>query len=149
MYSTILLSTHPFIRYYCYYVYADIYLKFSIKLLIFPPIYILMPRHGRRPGRGRGRCPRRVESLPHANYYKPVGVPMATLEVTTLLVEEFEAFRLVDSEGLDQIEAASQMGISRKTLWVDLKAARKKIADALAHGQAIRIQGGSYMLQER
>ena len=74
---------------------------------------------------------------------------MSDLEVTILLVEEFEAFRLVDSEGLDQDEAAKQMGISRKTLWIDLKAARKKIADALAEGQAIHIEGGSYMLQDR
>ena len=98
-----------------------------------------MPRHRR----GRGRCPRWVANLPHADFFKPVGIPLMSLEVVTLLIEELEAIRLVDSEGLDQSEAARQMGVSTKTLWTDLQSARKKIADALAYGQAIQLQGGS------
>jgi hypothetical protein len=102
-----------------------------------------MPRYGR----GRRRCPRWVSFLPNVNYFKPDGIPSSALEVTILRMEEFEAFRLVDSVGLDQEEAARQMGVSRKTLWNDLKAARKKIADALANGRAIQIQGGSFMIK--
>jgi len=98
--------------------------------------------------RGRGRCPRWVERLPYADFFKPVGIPLMSLEITTVLMEEFEALRLVDSEGLEQSEAAQRMGVSTKTLWNDLKSARKKIADALAYGQAIQIQGGSYRIQE-
>lgn len=98
--------------------------------------------------RGRERCPRWVSSLPAVNYFKPVGIPMAGLEVTILRVEEFEAFRLVDSVGLDQEEASKQMGVSRKTLWNDLKSARKKIADALANGKAIQIEGGNFQIRK-
>lgn len=64
-----------------------------------------------------------------------------------LTLEELEAIRLVDLEGLDQQEAAFNMGVSRKTLWNDLKSARKKVAMALINGYAIRIEGGSYILR--
>jgi len=39
------------------------------------------------------------------------------------------------------------MGISRKTLWSDLKSVRKKVVQALVHGYAIRIEGGDYILR--
>ena len=61
--------------------------------------------------------------------------------------EELEAIRLVDLEGMDQQEAALNMGVSRKTLWNDLKSGRKKVAMALINGYAIRIEGGSYILR--
>lgn len=64
-----------------------------------------------------------------------------------LTLEELEAIRLVDLEGMDQQEAALNMGVSRKTLWNDLKSARKKVAMALINGYAIRIEGGSYILR--
>jgi predicted DNA-binding protein (UPF0251 family) len=66
--------------------------------------------------------------------------------VVNIFVEEFEAIRLVDLVGLSQVDAAVQMGISQKTLWNDLTSARKKIADAIVNGKAIRIEGGSYIL---
>ena len=65
-----------------------------------------------------------------------------------LTFEELEALKLIDLEGLMQEEAAVQMGVSRKTLWNDLKSARKKIATALIQGWAIRIEGGNYILRE-
>lgn len=63
-------------------------------------------------------------------------------------MEEMEAIRLVDLEGLDQESAAAQMGISRKSLWVDLKSARRKVARALVHGMVIQIRGGSYIFRD-
>ena len=71
------------------------------------------------------------------------------MSTVNLTLEEFEAIRLVDLEGMDQEEAAFQMGVSRKTLWNDLKSARKKIATALINGYAIRIEGGNYVLRGR
>ena len=64
-----------------------------------------------------------------------------------LSFEELEALRLVDLDGLDQGEAAALMGISRRTLWTDLKDARRKVALALTNGWAIRIEGGSYVIR--
>ncbi len=58
-------------------------------------------------------------------------------ETVILLPGELEAFRLVDSEGLDQESAAERMQISRRTLWRDIHTARKKVADALSEGKLI------------
>lgn len=69
------------------------------------------------------------------------------METVYLTYEELEAIRLVDLEGMDQQEAAFHMGVSRKTLWNDLKSARRKVAQALINGYAIRIEGGSYALR--
>jgi predicted DNA-binding protein (UPF0251 family) len=83
-----------------------------------------------------------VARLPHANYYKPRGVPLSVLEEVTLTVDEFEAIRLTDLEGLYQADAAEKMNISRQTLGRILESAHKKIADALVHGKALLIKGG-------
>ncbi|MCD6513255.1 MAG: DUF134 domain-containing protein [Thermoplasmata archaeon] len=94
--------------------------------------------------RGRRRCRRWVEFLPQATSYHP-NIPYNG--VTTLLVEELEAIRLVDLLGMSQQEAAARMGISQKSLWNDLKNARFKIADAIINGKAIQIAGGNYILR--
>ncbi len=93
---------------------------------------------------GRPRCPRRIETEPVVSYFKPRGVPLRDLEVILLSLEELEAVRLSDLEGLDQEEAARRMGISRRALWEDLQNARKKIVEALVKGKAIEIKGGNY-----
>ena len=85
-----------------------------------------------------------VESLPPADYFKPRGIPLSELELVNLTVDEFEAVRLADYEGLYQEEAAKRMGVSRPTFGNILAAARKKIADALVNSRAIRIEGGVY-----
>jgi predicted DNA-binding protein (UPF0251 family) len=82
--------------------------------------------------------------VPEVQFFKPAGVPMSTLQVVELTVEEVETLRLVDLENLTQEEAALRMGISRRTLWNDLMGARKKVAFALINGQAIQIRGGAY-----
>jgi len=83
-----------------------------------------------------------VAQLPQANYYKPRGIPLSVLEEVTLTVDEFEAIRLTDLEGLYQAQAAEKMDISRQTLGRILESAHKKIADALVHGKALLIKGG-------
>ena len=67
-------------------------------------------------------------------------------EKVNVKIEELEAMRLVDFDGLEQEEAARKMGTSRKTLWRDLKSGRRKIVDALINGKAIEISGGSYTI---
>jgi predicted DNA-binding protein (UPF0251 family) len=80
--------------------------------------------------------------LPQANYYKPRGIPLSVLEEVTLTVDEFEAIRLTDLEGLYQADAAEKMNISRQTLGRILESVHKKIADALVNGKALLIKGG-------
>ena len=87
---------------------------------------------------------RRVDFEPNVIYFKPVGVPMSSLEEIVITIEEFEAIRLKDVESMDQIVAAEKMGVSQPTFNRILSSARNKIADALTNGKAIRIEGGNY-----
>ncbi len=90
----------------------------------------------------RPRHCRRVAQMPQTNYYKPRGIPLSVLEEVTLSVDEFEAIRLTDLEGLYQADAAEKMSVSRQTLGRILESAHKKIADALVNGKALLIKGG-------
>ena len=58
-----------------------------------------------------------------------------------LLPEEFEVIKLIDLEGMEQEEAASFLGVSRRTVWKDLHEARRKVADALVNGKMIEVSG--------
>ena len=90
----------------------------------------------------RPRCPRRVAAPPRCPYFKPAGVPMCRLEEVALSVDELEALRLADLEGLYQDDAAARMGVSRPTFARIVEASRRKVAEALVHGRALRIGGG-------
>jgi predicted DNA-binding protein (UPF0251 family) len=61
-------------------------------------------------------------------------------EPIILLAEEIAALNLVDLQGLEQEDAAQALGISRKTLWRDLKEARRKVAEALVNGWIIEVK---------
>lgn len=89
---------------------------------------------------------RRVEFLPGVTYFKPAAIPLRDLEEVVLAVEELEAIRLKDKEGLEQEDCAVRMGVSRPTFVRILNAARDKVADALVNGKAIRVEGGCYRL---
>lgn len=89
---------------------------------------------------------RRVTAIPTVVYFKPAGVPLRELVEVAVGVEEMEAIRLRDVEGLEQEECARMMAISRPTFHRVLASARRKIADALTSGQALRIEGGSFAL---
>lgn len=92
------------------------------------------------------RC---VSSMPSVTYFKPAGIPMRVLEEVCLSVDEAEALRLKDLEGLEQEQGAEKMGISRPTFQRILASARKKTTDALLNGKAIRIEGGNFELALR
>ena len=92
---------------------------------------------------------RRVSAMPEVTYFKPAAIPMHLLEEVCLSVEEAEALRLKDVEGLEQEEGAEKMGISRPTFQRILASARHKVADALLQGKAIRIEGGNFQLALR
>jgi len=92
--------------------------------------------------------PKLVKETPRADLYKPRGIPASQLEETVLRVEELEALRLVDLEGMYQEDAAREMGISRQTLQRMVTDARAKLIEAIYSGKALRIEGGAYILQE-
>jgi predicted DNA-binding protein (UPF0251 family) len=84
-----------------------------------------------------------VAQLPQVTYFKPRGVPLALLERVDLTVDELEALRLADLEGLYQEEAAQRMHVSRQTFGRIVDRARRKVADALTGGKALSIAGGT------
>ena len=84
---------------------------------------------------------RHVRCAPNANCFKPQGIPIDELEEIPLTVDELEAVRLADLEGLYQEDAAVKMGISRQTFGNIIAAAHKKIADAIVNGKALKIEG--------
>src|SRR3972149_5679670 len=92
---------------------------------------------------------RRVEFLPDVTYFKPAGIPLRDLEEVRLSIEEAEALRLKDLEGLEQEQGAEKMNISRPTFQRILASARQKVADALLNGKAIRIEGGNFEMTWR
>lgn len=94
-------------------------------------------------------CMRRVEGTPQVTYFKPAGIPMRILEEVALTLDELEAVRLADLEGLYQEQASSNMGVSRPTFSRIIESARRKIGDALVNGKALRIGGGSVVQLSR
>ncbi len=93
------------------------------------------------------RC-RRIAQQPDATYFKPRGIPIHELEEVVLTLDELEALRLADKEGMYQDQAAERMKISRPTFGRIIEAARRKVADALAEGKALRIEGGNFVMAE-
>lgn len=86
---------------------------------------------------------RKVEFIPNSRYFTP-NQTGRLIEENILRVEEVEALRLKDLEGLDQEQCAEKMEISRQTFQRILNDARRKVADSLVNGKAIRIAGGNY-----
>jgi predicted DNA-binding protein (UPF0251 family) len=85
---------------------------------------------------------RHIGFKPTAGFFKPAGVPACALQQVTLTLDEVEALRLADLNGLYQEQAAEQMKISRPTFARIVEEARRKVAEALIHGKALRLEGG-------
>lgn len=84
------------------------------------------------------RC-RHIERLPGVSLFKPAGIPACNLDTIDLGIDEYEAVRLADNEGLYQDEAAARMNVSRQTFGRIIDSAHKKIALAITEGKALRI----------
>ncbi len=65
------------------------------------------------------------------------------LEEVNLTLDELEAVRLADFDGLYQEDAAKKMNISRQTFGSIIEKAHKKIADVLLNAKALKIEGGT------
>jgi uncharacterized protein len=90
----------------------------------------------------RPRCCRRVAGEPQVTVFKPAGVPRVLLAEVVMTLDELEALRLADLEGMYQERAAERMGVSRSTFGRTVETARRKVATALVEGHALRIEGG-------
>jgi predicted DNA-binding protein (UPF0251 family) len=87
----------------------------------------------------RPRLNRKINFNPDVTFYKPQGVPLRFLDIVDLTLEELEAIRLKNVEGLSQIECAKKMVTSQSTFQRILASAYNKISEALVNGKAIKI----------
>ena len=69
-----------------------------------------------------------TESFAKCSLFKPNGIPAFELVKISIEMDEFEAIRLVDIEGLSQQDAAKKMQVSRQTFANILKKSRFKIS---------------------
>lgn len=97
---------------------------------------------------------RRIEFVPEVTMFKPCKVPQCEINTKEtgeiiLTLDEVEAIRLKDLEDLEQEDCAVKMEVSRPTFQRILSIARKKIAEALIEGKAIKFEGGSYKVAMR
>lgn len=94
----------------------------------------------------RPRKFRRVCGLPPIMGLVPVYGTERLDRAVWLTVDEYEAIRLIDNEGLSQEECGLQMQIARSTAQLVYDGARKKLAKALVEGLPLAIGGGPYNL---
>jgi predicted DNA-binding protein (UPF0251 family) len=95
----------------------------------------------------RPQCCRRIAGRPIASAFHPAGIPACDRVEIVLTLDEFEAIRLADLEGLYQEQGAERMHISRPTFGRILGTAHRKVAEALAHGKALKIEGGTIRVE--
>jgi predicted DNA-binding protein (UPF0251 family) len=65
---------------------------------------------------------------------------MRKLQEINLTLDELEAVRLADLNGMYQEQAAQSMNISRPTFGRIIESAHKKIAEALVKGRVLRVE---------
>ena len=87
----------------------------------------------------RPRKHRRICCNPSSVYFKPRGIPMYELQEIILDHDELESLRLADLLAYSHEKAAKEMKISRATFGRIVEVARKKVADGILNGKAIRI----------
>jgi predicted DNA-binding protein (UPF0251 family) len=69
-------------------------------------------------------------------------------EKIDLFLEEYQAIKLLDYDGMTQEEAAGHMNVSRPTITRVYETARQKVARALTEGKDLVISGGKYHFDE-
>ena len=85
---------------------------------------------------------RRIQVPPVIKGMSVFGVRGRKSNEVLLLLEEYEAIRLLDYQNLTQEEAAVHMDISRPTLTRIYEEARNKVATAFVEGRDIIFRGG-------
>ena len=96
---------------------------------------------------GRPYKCRKVSAEPRAYYFKPRAVPLCELEEAVLGLDELQALKYAELDRRDQRAAAAAMGVSRQTFGNILASARRKLADAVLNGKALKIEGGPVRLR--
>ena len=88
---------------------------------------------------------RRIMNRPDIRRFGPYDTSPS--KEIALTLEEYEAIRLIDYDGMDQSQAAEVMEVSRQTVGRILRAGRTKVAAAIVEGQHLKVGGGCYRVQ--
>jgi len=88
-----------------------------------------------------------IAAQPQLGAFKPAGVPGSGLESIELGLDELEALRLADLEGLYHDAAAERMRISRATFGRLIECARHKVACAIFHCKILVFHGGTVIMR--
>lgn len=91
----------------------------------------------------RPRQVSKVQIPPRVRGFIPIGYYKDQSDPVQLNIEEYEVIRLLDYEGLSQLDASVLMQVSRPTLTRIYERARKKIASAITEARQITLEGGS------
>ena len=75
----------------------------------------------------RPKCCRHIGAMPGKTFFQPVGAAPSSFEAVLLTLDEYEAIRLADLDGLYQEQAASRMSVSRQTFGRIVEAAHRKL----------------------
>lgn len=97
----------------------------------------------------RPKKTRWIKCKPGERCFRPLCKSNKKLEGVNLTIDEFEAIRLSDLEGLPQDKIARQMKVHRSTVSRIIKSAHKKIADAFVNIKAVKIEGGCCKFREK
>lgn len=97
----------------------------------------------------RPKKTRWVKCSPGERCFRPQCKRLSKLDGVILTLDEFEAVRLSDLDGLEQEKIAKKMKVHRSTISRIISSAHKKIADALVNIKAIKIEGGCCKVIEK
>lgn len=86
---------------------------------------------------GRNKIQRLVWKLPKCTTFVPSDQNQTIVQ--KIYLDEYEAIKLADVEGLTMKEAAEKLWISAATFCRILASARKKIGLAIVHGETLSI----------
>lgn len=89
---------------------------------------------------------RRICAMPGCGQFGPMGPMGNAMPAVVMTLDEYEAVRLIDLEGLTQEQCARQMNVARTTAQAVYGSARAKLAECLVNGRELRIAGGQYEL---
>ncbi|MCB2203357.1 DUF134 domain-containing protein [bacterium] len=95
--------------------------------------------------RGRPHRCRHIGLEAEFRHFRPADAETGEAEQLVLSLDELEALRLADYEGLYHCDAARHMQVSRQTFGRILASAHRTVAAALLGGKEILVQGGSVM----
>ncbi len=91
------------------------------------------------------RCHRHICWKPDVLIFKPAGIERHNLEEIILELDEYEAMRLADIDGLTMQSGGETMKISSATFNRLVQNAHTKIANAIVYGKVIKINNKPFI----